>query len=121
MVPASSRSRGPTPATRSAALSASGPGLPSAAECQRGDSNAPQYHRSRRDVLRAVVVGRPRHELDHAARGNGDHAGGGYCYRDVRALGLLLVTTSAARQIAKILAGCRVPPTSGRDAQAAAW
>src|ERR1700738_5231799 len=121
MVPASSRSRAPTPAFRSAALSASGPVLPSAAECQRGDSNAPQYHRSRRDVLRAVVVGRPRHELDHAARGNGDHAGGAYCYGDVGALGLLLATTSAGRKIARLLAGCRVPQTGGRDAQAAAW
>ena len=55
-----------------------------------------RYHRSRRDELRAVVVGEPRHELDRASFGDGDHACGDHWHRAVRAVGVLVIGFAAS-------------------------
>src|SRR6202158_3027397 len=89
MARGSSSSTAPRPACRSAALSASALVPPAVgAERQQGARIATRYHRSRRDELRAAVVGQPRHELDHASGGDGCHACRDHCRCAVRALGL---------------------------------
>jgi hypothetical protein len=88
---------------------------------QRRGQIAARYHRSRRDELRVAVVGQPRHELDPAPDGGGDHARGHHWCSAVRAVGFLAVKTSAARRIAQIPAGRRVARTSAPDSAAPAY
>src|ERR1700730_11261233 len=69
MAPASSSSRAPTPACRSAARSAS------AQACGASDvAHALRYRRARRDVLRHAVVAVAAHELDAIAHDHSGHA-----------------------------------------------
>jgi hypothetical protein len=62
--------------------------MPSVATKYRGQIAA-RYPHSRADELCAALVGQPRHELDHAPSGGGDHACGNHLYLVVRAVGLL--------------------------------
>src|ERR1700738_5219975 len=97
MARVSSSSTAPRPACRSVALSASALAPPAVgAERQQDGRIATRYHRSRRDELRAAVVGEPRHELDHAPGGDGCHAGSDFLYSAIRAVEFLAVIPRAS-------------------------